>query len=400
MHRVERSAFKNRPIMKHIRRKGKNTITMMQSWLRNSSVYIVMMGALISLTSCVRVSSYKEDPAVTSTMHEPHGFLQSCFQFSENELALMEQGEIIVKIFEMPAVENEVGAFGIVKLDLPKEVFVDQFRDIVSFTKSPEVKAVAKFSTPPRLEDLRDLTMANDAILALKECVPGNCKVKMDARMMERFHTEVDWTASNYREQATLLMKQMLLDYTTRYLQEGDRALGQYDDQAEPLRIEEVFHGLLQNSTYLRTYVPELYAYLENYPKEHLPNVENFMYWSIEQFGLRPVINLYHVTIYTRQQKGKHDVFITSKQIYASHYFEMALGFTAFVDEVGGASPANSYLMYLNRSRFDMLHGGFKGVIVSLAKNKVYDGVKFYFQQVKDKLEAVTLVGKDSLKNY
>ncbi|GAK49081.1 hypothetical protein U14_00299 [Candidatus Moduliflexus flocculans] len=351
--------------------------------------------ALISLTSCVKVNSYQEETApAAANSHEPHTYLQSCFQFTDEELAAMERGEVIVKIFEMPTIENEVGAFGVVQLNVPKEAFVEQFRDIVSFTKSPEVKAIAKFSTPPRLEDMQDLTLSDQVVAMLKTCKPGNCKVKMDARMMERFHQEIDWKAADYHEQATLLMKQMLLDYVTRYLREGDQALGQYDDQAEPLRIADAFHGVLGNSTYLKEYVPELLTYLEDFPKGHLPHVENFFYWSIEQFGLRPVINLYHVTIYTRQRNGTNDVFITSKQIYASHYFEIAFAFTAFVDEAGGASPTKSYLMYLNRSRFDNLYGGLKGAIVTVAKGKVYNGVKFYFQQVKNKLETSVLTHK------
>ena len=357
--------------------------------------YLLLMIILTNLTACVRTVSY-QDAAIASTSHEPHGFLQSCFQFSESELTAMEQGEIIVKVFDMPSVENEVGAFGIMRLNLPKEVFVEQFRDIVSFTKSEEVKAIAKFSMPPRIEDIQELTLADDAVSALKTCAPGDCKVKMDARTMERFRAEIDWEAANYHEQATQLMKQTLVDYVTRYLQDGDRALGQYDDQAEPLRIADAFRGVLENSTYLREYVPEFYTYLENFPKGRLPNVENFVYWSIEQFGLRPVINLYHVTIYTRKRNGKEDVFITSKQIYASHYFEIAFGFTAFVDEVGGKRPANAYLMYLNRSRFDKLYGGLKDVIMSIGKGKVYDGVKFYFRQVKDKLEAIQVVDQKS----
>ena len=357
--------------------------------------YVVITMALISLAGCVKVNSYQEEtlPSAANS-HEPHTYLQSCFQFTDEELAAMEQGEVVVKIFEMPTIENEVGAFGVVQLNAPKEVLVEQFRDIVSFTKSPEVKAIAKFSTPPRLEDLQELTMPEQAVLALKNCKPGSCKVKMDARMMQRFRKEIDWNAPDYHEQATLLMKQMLLDYVTRYLQEGDIALGQYDDQDEPLHIADAFHGVLENSTYLKEYVPELLAYLEQFPKGKLPHVENFLYWSIEQFGLRPVINLYHITIYTRQRNGANDVFITSKQIYASHYFEIALGFTAFVDEVGGTSPAKAYLMYLNRSRFDNLYGGLKGAIVSIAKGKVYDGVKFYFQQVKNKLESSVVTQK------
>ena len=75
-----------------------------------------------------------------------------------------------------------------------------------------------------------------------------------------------------------------------------------------------------------------------------LPNVENFIYWSKEMFSLKPVINLFHVTIYTRERHGTKDVFITSKQIYASHYFETSLGFTAFVDEIGGDGDSRIHI--------------------------------------------------------
>ena len=148
------------------------------------------------------------------------------------------------------------------------------------------------------------------------------------------------------------------------------------------------FHDMLQTSQYLMTYVPELYTYLHDFPHGHLANVESFIYWSKELYGLKPVLNLYHVIIYTRQHADdKADVFIISKQIYANHYFESSFSFTAFVDEVGGDTSA-AYLMYLNRSRFDQLRGQLKNMIVAVAKNNVYNGVKKYFRQVKERLEA------------
>ena len=304
----------------------------------------------------------------------------------------MEQGEVVAKVFDIRNVENEVGAFGVVRLNIPKEFFVEQFRDIVTFTESQAVQQIGKFSNPPRLEDIQELTLDIKDINDLKKCQPGACKVKMDAAMMERFRKEVDWSASDYQEQATVLMRQILVDYVTDYLEMGDTALGEYHDQREPLCQAEAFHGLLKNSAYLMEYVPELYTYLMEFPKGQLPNVENFVYWSKEVFGLKPVINLFHVTIYTRKQIDSTDVFITSKQIYASHYFETALGFTAFVDEVGDEWSLDSYLMYLNRSRFDQLRGGLKGFIVAIAKERVYKGVKKYFRQVKERLEARQLV--------
>ncbi|GAK61479.1 hypothetical protein U27_01380 [Candidatus Vecturithrix granuli] len=353
---------------------------------------LVLTGA--ALSACVQVSSYNHDYSVDlfSNLHEPHTYLQNYLNFSQRELESMEQGEVVVKVFDMGGSENEVGAFGVVRLNIPKQFFVEQFRDIVSFTESDAVQQIGKFSASPNLQDIQELVFESSEIEDIKRCRPGSCKLKMDTTMMERFQHEIDWKAPDYQEQATRLMQQLLVDYVNAYLTRGDAALGEYHDQTTPIRQAEAFQGLLENSSYLVHYVPELYAYLQEFPHGKLANVENFIYWSKEIFGLKPVINLFHVTIYTRERLGKTDVFITSKQIYASHYFETSLGFTAFVEETGGKGEPGSFLMYLNRSRFDQLRGKLKGVIVSLAKGRVYDGVKMYFRQVKDRLESEQVV--------
>lgn len=356
-------------------------------------IIIFIVFGLLGITACVQVSTYDESSFTSSSApREPHSFLQTYLNFSQKDLLAMEQGEVVAKVFDIHNVENEVGAFGVVRLNIPKDFFIEQFRDIVTFTESQAVKEIGKFSNPPHLEDIQGLTLDSEDINDLKRCRPGRCKVKMDRAMMERFQKEMDWSAPDYQEQATVLMRQILVDYVNAYLKNGDAAMGECHDQKEPLRRSEAFHGLLKNSTYLMEYVPELYTYLLEFPKGQLSNVENFVYWSKEIFGLKPVINLFHVTIYTREQHDSTDVFITSKQIYASHYFETALGFTAFVDEVGDEWPLDSYLMYLNRSRFDQLRGSLKGFIVAIAKDRVYDGVKQYFQQVKERLESRQLV--------
>lgn len=360
-------------------------------------VFIVFI--LFGIIACIQLSSYDEFPSSPSaSSREPHRFLQKYLKFSRKDLLTMEQGKVVVKVFDVSNVENEVGAFGVVRLNIPKEFLVEKFRDIVTFTESPEVKEIGKFSNPARQEDIQGLTLDSEDLSALKNCKPGDCKVKMDAVMMERFQKEVDWSAPDYKERATALMQQTLVDYVNAYLELGDAAMGEYHDQENPLCLASAFRELLRNSSYLFEYVPELCTYLQEFPKGQLPNVENFIYWSKEQFGLKPVINLFHVTIYTRKQNGSTDIFITSKQIYASHYFETSLGFTAFVDEIGGKWPLDSYLMYLNRSRFDQLRGALKGLIVAVAKDKVYNGVKKYFQQVKERLEVEQIVKTMSKK--
>jgi hypothetical protein len=363
-----------------------------KSMVNKIIIVVFIVFGLCAMTACTShdknsfsLSNTSSDPQM---LRQPHRFLQKHLKFSQKDLLIMEQGKVVAKVFDKSTVENEVGAFGIVRLNIPKEYLVENFRDIVTFKESPEVKAIGKFSNPPQIEDIQGLTLDSEDLKALENCQPGDCKVKMDTIMMERFQKDVDWSAPDYKEQATVLMRRILVDYVKTYLNKGDTAMGEYHDQEYPLRIADAFHGLLRNSPYLCEHVPELYTYLQEFPNGQLSNVENFVYWSKEAFGLKPVINLFHVTIYTRKQQHSTDIFITSKQIYASHYFEASLGFTAFIDEVGGEEPPDAYLMYLNRSRFDQLQGSLKGLIVTIGKGKVYDGVKKYFRQVKERLEA------------
>lgn len=369
--------------------------------IHKTSIFVSIIIVLISITACIQVDSSKEDPSLpfTVTSREPHAVLQKHLHFSQRDLVQMEEGKTVVKIFNTKEVENEIEAFGVVRLNIPKELFAEHFRDIETFTESDVIKAVGRFSSPPRLGDIQQLTLDTTDLKSLKKCRPGSCKVKIDTVMMERFQQDVDWSAPDYKERATALMRQFLLDYVKAYQEEGYAAMGEYHDQDQPLLIANAFQNLLQNSAFLFHYAPELYTYLKDYPKGRLSNAENFFYWTVEEFGFKPVINLFHATIYTRDHEDSNDVFITVNRIYASHYFETSLSFTAFIDGVGGEGEPDSYLMYLNRSRFDMLRGPLKGMIITLARNRVYDGVKEYFGKVKTRLEDEYLVQKSEDKN-
>ncbi|PIE29176.1 hypothetical protein CSA57_10225 [candidate division KSB3 bacterium] len=354
-------------------------------------MFVVMLCALslLGLNACVQTlpdRGIARHSALSN--HEPHRLLQKHLAFSDEELRKMEEGGIIAKTFDSSVVANEVAAFGIMRINIPKELYLEQFRDIVTFTKSPEIKVLKKFSDPPTLKDLSALKLIPVDLHALKSCRPNACKVKIDDSMMLRFQKEVAWGTPAAREQAETLMREFMLEYLNGYLQDGDAALGEYHDKKQPLRIADAFGELLDNSAFLFDYAPELYNYLKHYPNSQLDNVENFFYWSEEQYGLKPVLNLFHISIYQRRRGDSNDIFITSKQIYASHYFESSLGFTAFVDEQGGQEDSNSYLMYLNRSRFDQLRGPLKAMMISLARQRVHDGVERYFTMVKKRLEA------------
>lgn len=320
---------------------------------------------------------------------EPHAFLQKHLGFTQSDLNELEKGQVVTKL---PKTNNkrEIATFGIVRVNASREVLVKQFRDIVNFKKSEIVLQIGTFSNPPQLEDLNGLTIDDEELIAIKDCKVNDCDLKLPAEIITRFQKEVKWSAPNWREQADKLIRQMLIDYVVRYLKSGNSALGEYNDKKYSLRLADEVRSLLQQSPYINEYVPEFHQYLEQFPNKLLAGTEDFIYWSKEVFGLKPVLSLTHVTIYRSENGGTDNVLIASKQIYASHYFESSLGLTAFGDERGSTGSPASYLMYLNRSRTDVLRGSFSGMKRMLIAGKLRGATEKNLRLIKRRLETVS----------
>jgi hypothetical protein len=319
---------------------------------------------------------------------ELQSFLQERIEFSQKDIQALEQGKAVTKLLDTGK-KPEVAVFGIMHLDVPVDFFVDRYRDIERFMRTTQVVEIAKFSSPPQVNDLRGLTLEPDELLAIKECKVGKCHMKLPASVIERLRREIDWSKPDCEERATSMVRDLLLDYVKAYHSGGSAAMGQYDDQKYPLRLADEFHELLQESDYLYEYVPEFYQYLEAYPQSELSGVEDFIYWSKKKYDkLRPLVSINHVTIYERPQ-GKGNSLIASKQIYANHYFEASFELTALVEASAVADSTGFYLVYFNRSRFDTLRKdgppGIKGKI----KGEVHKKVEQEMNATKAEIEAL-----------
>jgi hypothetical protein len=317
---------------------------------------------------------------------EPQNFLRQELGITTVELAALEKGQIIAKL-PKTSETREVAAFAIMRLDVSEDFFIEKVRDIVNFKKSENVLQIGKFSNPPRLEDLADLSLDPVDIEAIRRCKLNSCDVKLSERFIERFRKDVNWSAPNYRDRVTALTREMLLEYVQAYLHGGDRALGDYRDKPYPLRLADEFRSLLQPVPYMYEYVPKFQKYLQDFPDIRPAQVEDFVYWSKEKFGLKPVISLTHVSIYKHYRPNGTDLLIASKGIYANHYFEVSLGLTGLIQSQS-SDPHRTYLIYTNRSRADALRGFFGGLKRSLILGSLRDGVKKNMEMIKDKLES------------
>lgn len=129
--------------------------------------------------------------------------------------------------------------------------------------------------------------------------------------------------------------------------------------------------------------VPEFREYLAQYPNTSLAGAREFFYVSTESFGLKPVASVTHVSVYV--QPGH--VVTASKQLYASHYFDGSLGLAAALDDRSDPSHRRMHLVYLNRSRIDLLSGFFGGLRRAILRGRLRDGMRKNLAEVVRRLE-------------
>jgi hypothetical protein len=340
-----------------------------------------------TLLFIVLLGSAQGVAAPQAPFQELETFLRRDLAFSSADLQQLRQDRVIAKVVKTN--QHEVAAFGIVRIQGPKSLFLEQYRDIVTYKKGKAVPQVGKFSFPPRLEDFQGLTLERQDIDALKNCRVGRCDVKLPDDAIERFRREIDWSAPDATLRATTLLRQIMLDLVNAYLAGGNAGLSEYADKKRRTRIADEFGQLLAQFPYLFDSAPEFHSYLANFPYTPLPNVENFIYWSKENYGLKPVITITHVSIYQPSNDPRSSILIASKQIYATHYFEASLGLTGISDASTGEPVTRFYLMYLNRSRADALRGGFGGLARGIVAGKMRESLRDNLEITKQKIESL-----------
>jgi hypothetical protein len=302
---------------------------------------------------------------------QPIDSLRRFTALSIEEWRLVQDGQVLAKILE-PNHERELAVAGVARVRVSRECFLERFRDIESFKKAPAVKQIGKFSTPIDPRDLAALALDSQDADALRHCEIGNCSVKAPLRVIQRLAREQDSPGQDYSAASNSVFREELLAYVQEYISKGDRALIRYRDKDTPVSLSQQFVSLLNDWKELNELVPELAHSLTARPRGPLPYVEEFLYWSKESFGLKPVISV--TDVFTYQLPG--ETWIASKQIYASHYFDASLAITLLADDPTDASGNRIYLAYVNRSRVDLLGGMFGGLKRSLAQGRLREAMR------------------------
>jgi hypothetical protein len=319
------------------------------------------------------------DPAAP----EPAGLLRD-LGFSVGEIRSLDRGLVISRGLD-PTSSGEIAVAGAVRVQVPRTYFLQRIKDIVGFKQDEAVLEIGVFNDPPSLRELAPLTLSEDDLRSLESCRSGDCAIKLSAPAIEEFGREVDWTTADAAREATEAFKSMLLSRTRTFLRGGPAALDPYADGHSQPFLQQV-NGLLDASSPLFRHAPEFRRSIETAPVDAGPGVETVTYWSKEKAAFKPIISLTHMTFYTTRAAGTTMTFGSSVNFYSSHYLDASIGATIAVEPVD--APDAVYVIYVNRSRVDALHGLFSGLRRWGVQREARGGLKDRLEDTRNRLEA------------
>lgn len=344
------------------------------------ALLIVGLGA----TALVASSSPPAQPNASA-----QALLRQKMGFSTADLQALDAGNAVIRTLETP-VRQELAHVGAVYIDAPPERLLERFRDIERFERGPGVPQIGRFGSTPQIGDLASLTLPAADVKALADCRPWACDLQLPAAAIDRYRNEVRWTSSDATRQATQVTREVLLALVRAYQANGNAALGYYDDdESGPFPVAEHFRALLASRADLPAPVQGLMAYLDTYPYGRPEGAEDFLYWSVVAFGLKPTIRVNHVVIYPISGAQPVAYAIAIKQLYASHYFHTTLELRFAIDD---ERPGRGFwLVALTRARNDGMTG-FKGLFLRpIISRRSGDAVRGYLAHVKRQVERPAL---------
>ena len=250
---------------------------------------------------------------------------------------------------------RDIGVFGIVAVAAPRTFLVSQIKDFPQYLRIPTRTRFGVFDAPAISANVQAVQVTAEDIKELRSCKPGDCSFKLPASEMKELRAKSAGAEAAATSAVTAYVRQRMLDLVGDYRTRGDAAMLVYDDRGG-VESSRALRDLAATPRYLYQYVPELQQYLDNYPRTKLEGATDVVFWSRDEMpSLRPMLNITHMTVYSPPALPQMTL-VTSKSIYANHYFEAALDVLAIADRAD--APGTSYVLYLRRYRFDNLTAG------------------------------------------
>jgi len=324
--------------------------------------------------------------AQAAPARQPYTFLREKVGLTQQEYEAAASGNPFTKIIKTPK-KPEVVVFGVVFIRAKITDYVEMYRHIERFGKTSAYLGVGKFSDPPRVSDLADLSLDKKDLKELKGCKPGDCAIQLPGYGIENFRREIDWTRPDVMDQANRLMRKLIVAGLKRYQKEGNKALGTYEDKKTGINVAKTFADLISRWGPAFEPVPAFRRYLLDYPDAKLPGAEEFFYWEKVKFGLQPTIRINHLILYKVPKAKNSPYVLASKQLYANHYFQTALDLSFCVPDTARPEKDGFFLLTLKGSRQDGLTGFGGSILRSIVVKRVRGSLESGLLVIKKSLE-------------
>jgi len=320
-------------------------------------------------------------PAVATFPPAVEQYLTALARPTSGERRRLLAGQPMTRLLD-GSVGFQVTILGAIWIDAPMTRYVDAVQNIEAFERGRSFRVTRRVSSPPRLEDFDDVRLSAADVASLRACRVGNCEVKLDERAIGAFRREVDWTSPGHHVQTEALMRRVMLDRASSYLEGGNSRLAVFRDKATPFSMDVELRALIDDLPDAVFFAPGVREYLLDYPKTALPGAASFLYWQEATFGLKPTLRLSHVTV----REGPGEVLVASKMLYAHHYFRSGLELRVlFPDVIRGGF----WLVTVTSSRTDGLTG-FTGLFVRpRVRGEARDGTATMLINTKRRLEGL-----------
>jgi hypothetical protein len=293
-------------------------------------------------------------------------FLAPSVVMSARDRADLDRDQVVARVLSGKG--GQLAVFVATRLNAQPDALVAWTRAIAELKRSRFVLAIGRFSDPPRQSDLEELTLDQPDLDAIRRCRPGQCGVKLSAGDIGSLKAVLAAAGDDWRDAAQREFRRLLVERVLRYRAGGLAALEAPADGKKPRRPDDALLAIVEQSPYLAN-LPYVVAWLKEYPHADSA-VESFFYWSKEHYGQgRPVVSITHVGIVRPDADHRLPaILVAGKQIFASHYFESALGVTMVLRDETNDKP---YLVYVNRSQVDLLRGFFGGFVRGMLEDRV-----------------------------
>jgi hypothetical protein len=308
-------------------------------------------------------------------------FLRSRLGFTPDEVADVRRGLPVAEALPT-TVDREIQVGGAVHVRASAERMVALLQDVERLESGEGFIKTRRLSDPPRLEDFKGLELPAEDIAALRRCRPGNCEVKLGKGAFDVL-AQFDWSAPDVAARVNELAREVSLQYIDAYRRGGNAELAIYRDSDRPQFIAAEFADMVAHAGVWPDLLRPLNAYLLGYPTTPAPpGTQSFFYWSLAEFGLKPVIRLNHVIVFPTGAATGLRYVVAVKQLYASHYFHTALELRCVLADEG-PQPQGSTVVILNMARSDGLTGLFGGLVKSKARSGSRQGLERALAAIK-----------------